>query len=225
MKLYFGLVLFFLSLAAPALSARAEDGADSKPMQESSGAFPPSCDFTISFPEKPYVARRCKGRSGSECYDVFVYTRVFDLSNAVTVEATCNPVSPDMAVRLSEEAMKATLEAMVGRKSVGQYDLKVSERDGVRSATLFGEGVKGVAPTLYVAQLWLGTSSLLTVEAELTGDANPQADSLFSEVLKSIRAKGASASAQGEEKTEQKGEFSEEEKAVGSKAPAKKSGK
>lgn len=195
MKLRSSLALFFLILFAPVLAVGAEEEVGAERKQEPSGVFAPSCDFEISFPEKPYITHRCKGKSGSECYDIMTYSRVFDLSNAVTVRVTCNPVSPDMASRLSEDSMKATLEAMVGRKSIGQYDLKFSEGDGARSATLFGEGVKGITPTLYVAQLWLGPASLLTVEAELTGDSNSQADSLFSDILKSIRVKGESPDA------------------------------
>lgn len=208
------LVLFFPTLSR---AAKGEE-AGSVP------AFAAPCDFTVVFPEKPYVTRRCKGKSGAECYDILTYTRVFDLSNAVTVKATCNPVAPGMAGRLSEEVMKATLESMVARKSVGQYDLKFSERDGVRSATLFGEGVKGMTPTLYVAQLWLGSASLLTVEAELTGDANPQADLLFSDILKSIRLKDLpSSAASGQNSSDDKGSDKDGvQKPSGSKALEKK---
>ncbi|HRC26034.1 MAG TPA: hypothetical protein PKX87_01220 [Alphaproteobacteria bacterium] len=214
------LFVFVLSFGSAA-SVQAQEGAGPGATQTET-PFAAPCDFTVAFPEKPYVTRRCKGASGGECYDILTYTRVFELSNAVTVKATCNPVAPDMAGRLTEAVMRTTLESMVARKSVGQYDLKFSERDGVRSATLFGEGVKGMTPTLYVAQLWLGASSLLTVEAELTGDANPQADSLFGDVLKSIRAKDAPASARGEEKTGHKVEPSAEEKADDVQIPAKK---
>ncbi len=224
MALRIVLLFVFVFSFGPATFARAQEGAGLGATQTDT-PFAAPCDFTVSFPEKPYVTRRCKGSSGGECYDILTYTRVFDLSNAVTVKTTCNPVAPDMAGRLTEAVMRTTLESMVARKSVGQYDLKFSERDGVRSATLFGEGVKGVTPTLYVAQLWLGASSLLTVEGELTGDANPQADSLFGDILKSIRSKDAPASARGEEKTGPKGESSEEEKADGARTPANKGAK
>ena len=181
MKRYLALALCALVFALPAWAA---EGGDSFV-----GPFAAPCEFSISFPEKPYVTHRCKGRSGSECYDILTYTRVFDLANAVTVRATCNPVDAAAAGQFSESAMRATLESMVSRKSIGQYDLKFSERDGARSGTLFGEGVKGVTPTLYVAQLWLGQASLLTVEGELTGEANADSDSLFTNILKSIRLK------------------------------------
>lgn len=180
-------LLFFvfsgLVFLASIFGARAEEA------NADAGVFPSSCDFSVSFPEKPYVTHRCKGRSGTECYDILTYTRVFDLSNAVTVRATCNPVDPAALDQFSEDAMKATLESMVARKSIGQYDLKFSQRDGARSGTLFGEGVKGVTPTLYVAQLWLGQASLLTVEGELTGEASADSDALFTNILKSIRLK------------------------------------
>lgn len=195
MRSAFALLLILCALFLSVPSAWAEES------QETS-TFPPECEFSVSFPEKPYVTHRCKGRSGQECYDILTYTRVFDLSNTVTVKATCNLVDPSMTSRFSEEAMKETLESMVSRKSVGQYDVNFSDRGGVRSATLFGEGVKGVNATLYVAQLWLAQSSLLTVEAELTGDANPQADMLFRDILKSIRLKGSEAPGQNPESAE-----------------------
>ena len=40
---------------------------------------------------------------------------------------------------------------------------------------------------IYIAQLWIGQKSAMTVEAELIGDALSEADQLFSDILRSVR--------------------------------------
>ena len=55
---------------------------------------------------------------------------------------------------------------------------------------LVGEGHVGRTPTIYIAQLWISPRSALSVEAELIGEPNDAADTLFSTVLKSVHFKG-----------------------------------
>lgn len=173
--------------AAPEAAAARADG------------LPPFCEFTVKFPEAPMISHRCADAAGTDCYTAASFTRVYDLQTSVNVRVSCNPVEPAMVPRYTEEVMKKTLESMARDKPVGQYTLNSSEKEWWKAATLFGEGSKGLLGTLYVAQIWIGKTSILTVEGELSGPENTPADSLFSEILKSIKP---SAPPQAEEEVQ-----------------------
>ncbi len=162
-------------------------------MTTSGHAQPPStyspefCEFSVTFPDEPYKTRRCDEDGGAKCYDQISYTQVFEMSSTVNFRVICNPIGQDIKESYSGEIMQATLRAMTDRSVVKTFDTSFREEESYKQAGLVGEGKVGRTTTIYIAQLWIGEQSALSVEAELIGEASEKADELFSEILRSVR--------------------------------------
>ena len=88
----------------------------------------------------------------------------------------------DSSLVHSIDSLKAILGGEDGFDEMDRVDLTEFERESLRKV--------GNMPTIYIAQLWIGKQSAFSVEAELIGDAHDAADTLFSDVLKTIRYTG-----------------------------------
>lgn len=147
---------------------------------------PEFCEFPVTFPEKPYAVRRCDDGGKEKCYDLVSYTKVYDMQSTVNFRVICNPIGKDIKDNYTGEVMQATLKAMTGRSVVEAFNTSFREEKEYKQAGLVGEGRSGKLSTVYIAQLWIGGTSALSVEAELIGDAHEDADTLLKDVLKSI---------------------------------------
>ncbi|MGH1399044.1 MAG: hypothetical protein ACRBCT_07510 [Alphaproteobacteria bacterium] len=170
------------ALAEEAVEAQSEEA----PADPSVTYSPDFCEFGVTFPDEPYTARRCEGEDRSQCYDLVSYTQVYGLSTTVNFRVICNPIGADILEAYSPEVMETTLRALTKNSVVEEFDATYREEDGYKQAGLVGEGHVGRTPTIYLAQLWIGKKSALSLEAELIGDAVGDADKLFGEVLKSV---------------------------------------
>ncbi len=147
--------------------------------------LPDHCEFTVTFPAEPSIAKRCPG--GQDCYEVVRFTQVYDFTTTVNMTITCNPVDEKMAERYTGEVIKATLEGMVGRNAaIKDYTINAHDEGKMKVASLVGDGQVGLTPMLYTAQIWIGKTSIFTVEAELIGKASEEADAIFRDILVSI---------------------------------------
>jgi len=151
---------------------------------------PDYCQFSAAFPDKPYINHQCD--AGNKCYDEVSYTKVFDLAATVNVKIICSAVEKDVYATYSPEIMEKTLEAMTDKNVVKKFDSSFREEKelGYKQAGLVGEGKVGELSTIYIAQLWIADHSAFSVEAELIGGENSDADKLFSEILKSVHFVG-----------------------------------
>lgn len=156
---------------------------------EPSTYSPEFCEFTATFPEEPYKSRKCEDDGGERCYDLVSYTKVFDLDTTVNFRVICNKVSEEVHANYSGQIMEATLKAMTEDTVVKTFNTSFREEENFKQAGLVGEGKVGRTPTIYIAQLWIGKKSALSVQAELIGDSADEADQLFSDVLRSIGLK------------------------------------
>lgn len=172
----FGLI-FTLSTAAFAAE-------ESKPFTYS----PEYCNFTVTFPGEPYTIQRCDEKDEKKCYDLVSYTHTYDMASTVNFRVICSKVDESLYKTYSAEIMAATLKAMTDHNIIKTYDLSYREEkeDGYKQAGLVGEGKSGKLSTMYIAQLWIGGHSALSVEAELIGEQHPEADKLFTDVLRSV---------------------------------------
>lgn len=148
---------------------------------------PEFCEFSVTFPEEPYKTHRCDGEDNKKCYDLVSYTQVFELDATVNFRVICNPVDNKVRETYSGDVMKATLQAMTRDSVVKTFETTFREEKEYKQAGLVGEGNMGRTPTIYIAQLWIGNHSALSVEAELIGENSDPADELFSRILKSVR--------------------------------------
>lgn len=199
-SLLLGVLICLVSLPAIAQDEAADTTTDAdavaatptteKKVEDKSFVYAPDgCDFEITFPEKPFNTRRCPEGS-QQCYELTSYTMVFDLRTTVDISVSCNPSTPANYDRYTEEVIRAALEGMIARKEITEYNIGFKQYDTVRQATLTGSGNTGRQGKIYSAQIWAGPNSIFTVQAELVGGAHPQADAMFSEVLKSLKVKG-----------------------------------
>ncbi|MGB0718963.1 MAG: hypothetical protein ACPGRX_00725 [Bdellovibrionales bacterium] len=156
--------------------------------EEASVYSPEFCEFSITFPDEPYKTRRCDD-DGKQCYDQISYTQVWGMDSTVNFRVICNPIGGDVYAAYSPEVMDLTLRALTKNSVVKEFDSSFRETADYKQAGLVGEGLSGRTPTIYLAQLWIGKQSALSVEAELIGEALPDADALFSTVLKSVGLK------------------------------------
>ena len=149
---------------------------------------PKTCDFEITFPEEPYLSKRCPPNV-KKCYQITGYTMVYDMATTVDFSVTCVPSKPVNYDRYNDRAIKAVLDSMVKRAEVSEYSIDTQESNGYRQGSLIGTGKYGRQNRIYNAQLWVGQNSVMTIEAKLTGPSHPKADEVFSEILSSIQKK------------------------------------
>lgn len=147
---------------------------------------PDYCEFTASFPEEPYIHHRCEGKTEDTCYNLISYTKVFEMSSTVKVKIICNPTTPEVYAQYTPEVMKATVKALAKGKVVKTHEINTRQESTYRQASLLGQGRFGLYDSIFISQLWMGQNSIMSVEAELSGEQVDQADQVFADILRSI---------------------------------------
>lgn len=150
---------------------------------------PPGCDFQITFPAPPYSSRRCPDDAGGRCYDLTRYTMVYDMSTTVDVRFSCNPLLPGQYDQYNEGVTRTVLNGMAARANVMQSRTNHTQEGEIRRTTVSGTGMTGRQEKIYVAQIWTSPLSILTMEAELIGGEHTVADTVFSDILRSVGMK------------------------------------
>lgn len=161
---------------------------------------PDHCDFQATFPEAPHTSRLCEAENEDRCYDLVSFTRTYEVAATVNVRVICNPVQPGVKDRYTEDVAKAAVKAMAEKNNLTEYRTSFRSEAAVNQAGLVGEGLVGNDPKIYIAQLWVGEKSVMSVEAEIIGQAFEDADKLFAEVLKSVKLKVESRETRDESK-------------------------
>jgi hypothetical protein len=150
---------------------------------------PSSCDFEIIFPEKFYKAEKCtsKNISKTDCYDVISYAKNIK-DSSVDVRLTCESKTKEEIEILKQSDLKISafeLAKSTGLRSYGEDMGKMP--DGTVTAVTIALGMRGKKEAIYTGQYWVGDKSLLTLEAEMTGPANDQIETIYSEILGSVK--------------------------------------
>ncbi len=205
------LVLLLLAFATPAFAADEEQPAASaateataptleehtlqvtpppEPIPLPSTYSPDYCEFSVGFPDEPTKTQQCENNDPSRCYDLISYTHTYEMAATVNFRIICNPIDKEIYEHYSAVVMEGTLKEMTKRTTVKTYDTSFREEKNYKQAGLVGETTVGRSSTIYIAQLWIGNHSALSLEAEMVGEANPDADLLYSSVLKSVNYNG-----------------------------------
>lgn len=150
---------------------------------------PEICEFQVALPGEPQNAKRCKPDNPEDCSNITSFTHVFGLDATVDIRLTCNKAETDMYERYSGDVMRATLEGMVGKNKLGDYESHYNETDEAKQAVLIGSGDVGNNNKIYMAQLWIGKESVFTIEGELIGGPHEEADDMFADILRSVQLK------------------------------------
>jgi len=171
---------------------------------------PDFCEFHMSFPEAPSTAMACNPENDKDCYHVAHFNRVYALDSALSVTATCNKAEAGMLERYNGEVMTFTLQAM-SRDKVEDPQVGFNDHGVAKQAVLIGgRTAQDGTESVYMAQIWIGKESVFTIEGDVTGASNDEADLLLSTIMGSIRHKswakepGAETAAQPTEKQEEK---------------------
>ena len=169
---------------------------------------PEYCEFKVGFPTEPFITEKCDGgENADQCYEEVSYTQTFGMDATVGFRVVCNAIGDDIKDRYSQDIMIATLVEMTKKSVVNTFNTTYfqDKENRYRLAGLVGEGKVGITPSMFIAQMWLGQNSALTIEAELIGDAFENSDALFRDVLRSVRYKdnapGDSASTPADSET------------------------
>jgi hypothetical protein len=182
-------------LQPPATEPEAQDAIEVIEPKDLTHKYSPDyCEFETSFPEEPYIENKCDGgEDRNKCYDLVSYTQTFALDATVTMRVVCNKIGQDIKDKYDETVMIKTLEAMTKEKVVQQFSTSYREdEDGnYRLAGLVGEGKLGMIPSIFIAQMWLGKNSAMTIEAELVGEQFNESDALFRDLLRGVSYKDA----------------------------------
>jgi hypothetical protein len=150
-----------------------------------------NCDFQMVFPEKPVTTSRCNPEKPDQCYKVITFNRIFALDSGISVTVTCNPAEENMLQRYSGEVMEYTLQTMMdGGGDKADEQSSFDDYGDAKEATLLGQRtMPDGTDKIYMAQLWIGKNSVLTAQGEITGPASNEADTLFTNIMKSISLK------------------------------------
>ena len=152
---------------------------------------PQGCDFKITFPEEPHTTRRCHTKIADRCDLMSGYTKVFGLDATVNFYVSCKPNEEDLRESFTPDVLRTSLLARPYVESLEVYDINHGETDLAKMSALFGAGPtdNGNDVMLYVAQIWVGENSTLSLEGEIIGHDVPEADELFADILASLHHK------------------------------------
>ncbi|WP_148260442.1 hypothetical protein [Micavibrio aeruginosavorus] len=166
---------------------------------------PNGCEFAMTFPEQPTSAERCDPAAPTQCTHSSVFVKVYGMDSSMRVTATCSPAEDNMLKRYSGDVMRFTLESMA-KGNAKTYETGFNDLGTAKQAILLGSTPNDHdGEDVYMAQLWIGEKSVLTIEGVLTGVQTPDSDSTFTGIMKSIRTAPTKATAtKADEETENK---------------------
>lgn len=157
---------------------------------------PDHCDFEVTFPEQPFIGKRCPqgaSRGSPKCYDITNYTMVYNLRSTVDISVTCVPSPLKNFDRYNDRVIQTVLNGMSKSAEINEPSINITEKENHRIGTLIGTGTqdkqRGKQNRIYNAQIWVGKNSIMTIEAKLIGRTHHEADAVFADILKSVRVK------------------------------------
>lgn len=150
---------------------------------------PETCEFQIAFPEKPYIEQRCTTGDTKTCSEVLTYTKVINAETSVNVRVTCKKEDEKELAKYTPEIMKETIKHMTSQAKMDVETISTAEVQGYKSATAVNLGERAGREIMYTAQVWIGKTSLFSLEADTTGPQDQKADEIFTEILKSMKPK------------------------------------
>jgi hypothetical protein len=154
---------------------------------------PEGCEFQIVFPEQPYQTKRCDPiEKDKNCSDMTSFTRVYGIDSTLTFNVTCTPTQGDMYDQYDDNVMRTTLSGMTRSMNLEQSQTGFMPLKEAKMAVLLGSGKteNKQDDLIYTAQLWIGHKSVFTMEGELRGKYQQDADLLFAQILKTAKLKG-----------------------------------
>lgn len=164
-----------LAISAPALAAPFTYGPD-------------NCEFQITFPEKPFIEKKCTG-DGKDCTEIVSYTKAIGASSSTNFRVSCNVISADDVKKYTPDVLEETLKQLSQSNNLTPYNTQSSEYNGYPHASSLSLAERDQKPLIYNNQIWVGKSSLFTLEAEMLGEKNDAIEKTFADILKNTYPK------------------------------------
>lgn len=179
-KIIQGFILLFFVIAAP--TAIAQEA-------ETFKYSPEGCDFKAEFPKEPGLLQRCPSDATQPCYEVAQYTSRSDFDKTINVEMSCTLLTPEVHETYTRENLEQIILNMVRDANLPEappIQYQVEEEDNLRIIGTSGIKTAGYSTKIFVSQIWLTPSSLMTVEGEMSLENGPEGDKEFADILRSV---------------------------------------
>lgn len=168
---------------------------------------PEECEFQTTFPEKPFIQKKCAPSSetnSTNCAEVVTYTKALGSDASTDFRITCQPISEKEREQYSSAILEETLKKMSKDKGLDVYASHAEDKGNYHTATALSLSEKDAKPLMYSSQLWVGKKSMFTVESEIIGNKNPEIEKIFADILKQTYPKDSPPPPQPEKKTQEK---------------------
>ncbi len=146
---------------------------------------PDNCDMQITFPEKPFIEKKClTSGEKKDCTDIVTYKKIIPPDASVNFRVTCVGYDKKELDTYTNEVVEKTLNKLMKDQGMEAYDVSSDDADGIRRATSMSVGTKDDVPYIYSGQIWIGEKSMFTLEAQMKGAKNDEIDKTFASILR-----------------------------------------
>ncbi|MFA7275997.1 MAG: hypothetical protein WC043_04275 [Pseudobdellovibrionaceae bacterium] len=158
---------------------------------------PQDCEMQVTFPEKPFFQTKCTQAGDKEiCSEIVNFTKVIDATASTNIRVSCYKGDADELKNYSPEVMKETLKQMTLQSlNVEPQDVRASEEGGFKKALSLAIASRNDIPVIYTAQIWIGKTSIFTIESEMLGPQNEEVEKAFATILRNTLPKEEAAKA------------------------------
>lgn len=152
---------------------------------------PEHCEVSITFPEKPYMQNKCTGVDANKnCTEVVTFTKTLpESASSLNFRVTCHTDNSAELEKFTPAIMEETLRKMITDSNLEPFNIISSEADGFKKASSISVGEKNGKTDIYSGQIWIGKSSIFTLEAEMLGPKSDVLEKTFADILKNTKAK------------------------------------
>lgn len=149
---------------------------------------PADCEFQTTFPEKPFIEKKC-GQNANNCTEVASFTKAVGADSSTNFRVTCNPISATEAAKYTPEIIEETLNQLVKSNNLVPYNAQSAEKDGYKNASAISLSQRDGKSLIYNGQIWMGKTSMFTIEAEMVGSQNDEVEKTFANIMKNTYPK------------------------------------
>ena len=152
---------------------------------------PDGCEITTTFPEKPFFQTKCTGpENARDCAEIVTYTKTDTEAGAsVNFRMSCRVQDQTELNKYTPEIVEETLRQMITSAGLEPFNIVSKAEDGFRKTSAISIGEKAGKADIFSGQIWIGKSSMFTLEAEMIGPKNDKLEAVFADVLRNTHAK------------------------------------
>lgn len=143
---------------------------------------PKDCEFQTTFPEKPFIETKCITQA--DCTEIVTFTKAVGAASSTNFRVTCNPAPAADIEKYTPAILEETLKKMTKTAGLEPYDTRSSAEKGYKQASTLSLSERDGKPLIYNGQIWVGKSSIFTVEAEMLGEKNDVVQKTFADILR-----------------------------------------